>query len=56
MCIEKERLRKEILIQNKGRCIALFKEFTNSKAKDINKSQLGCEFYNVALCKMSSCF
>jgi hypothetical protein len=56
MCIEKERLRKTLLVQHKDTCIELFKEVANSKVKEPAKSQSGCGFCDVALCKTSSCF
>jgi hypothetical protein len=55
MCTEEERL-KEILIQHKDRRTALLKGITNSQVKNINKSQSGCGFCDIALCKTGSCF
>jgi hypothetical protein len=56
MCAEKERLRKKLLAQHKDTCIGLFKEIASSQVKDCSKSQSGCGFCDVALCKTSSCF
>ena len=56
MCTEKERLRKKLLAQYKDTCIELFKEIANSQVKHPSKSQSGCGFCDVALCKTSSCF
>jgi hypothetical protein len=56
MCYENERLRKLLLEQHKDTCIQFFKEIANREAKDISKSQSGCGFCDVALCKTTSYF
>jgi len=55
MCVEKEKLKQKLLKENKESCIWLFKELVDSQ-KDSPKSQSGCGFCDVALCKTSSCF
>ena len=56
MCTKKEWLRKKLLAEHKDTCIELFKEIANSQVKRPAKSQSGCSFCDVALCKTSSCF
>ncbi len=51
---KKEKLRKKILAQHED--IELFKEIATNKIKAPAKSWAGCSYYNVPLCKTSSCF
>jgi Transposase IS4 len=55
MCTAKEQLKKKLLEDNKDTCIWIFKEIANSRI-ELAKSQSGCSYCDVALCKTSSCF